>query len=144
MDNKKTVISSAIFALADELKAKKQQKKELENAVKSVSEEIERIDRELSDAMAEAECPNFSHSGSTFYLNSRLFASPRAGMSEDMIRELKAHGFGDIVKESVNANTLSSFCKEQIALSGEKESLPDWLSDVVNTFDKVTVGIRKA
>jgi len=40
--------------------------------------------------------------------------------------------------------TLASFCKEQIAQSGEAEQLPMWLSDVVNTFDKVTVGIRKS
>ena len=137
-------LGKEIFALADELKAKKQQKKDLEDQVDAVTAEITRLDRELSDAMAEVECPNFSHGGSTFYLNSRLYASPKAGMGEEMIQALKAHGFSDIVKETVNANTLSSFCKEQIALSGEKEELPGWLADVVNTFDKVTVGIRKA
>lgn len=137
-------LSKEMFALADELKAKKQLKKDLEQQAEEVGKEITRLDRELSDAMAEAECPNFSHSGSTFYLNSKLYASPRAGMSEEMIEALKAHGFGDIVKETVAPQTLSSFCREQIALSGEKEELPSWLSDVVNTFDKVTVGIRKA
>lgn len=140
----KVVIGKEIFDLADQLKAKKQLKKELEEKVKSVNSEIERLDRELSDAMAEVECPNFAHGGSTFYLNSRLYASPKAGMAEDMIQALKTHGFGDIVKETVNAQTLASFCKEQIALSGEKEELPGWLAAVVSTFDKVTVGIRKA
>jgi len=94
--------------------------------------------------MAEAECPNFSHSGATFYLNTRLYASPKAEMKEDMIAALKAHGYGDIVTESVNANTLASFCRELIAESGEAEQIPGWLSEVVNTFEKVTVGIRKA
>lgn len=136
-------LNSEIFTLADELKSKKKLKKELEDQVDAVNAEITRLDRELSDAMAEVECPNFAHGGSTFYLNSRLYASPKAGMGEDMIQALKAHGFGDIVKETVNAQTLASFCKEQIALSGEKEELPDWLAAVVNTFDKVTVGIRK-
>ncbi len=137
-------LGSEIFALADELKAKKKLKKELEDQVEEINKEITRLDRELSDAMAEVECPNFAHGGSTFYLSSRLYASPKAGMGDDMIKALKAHGFGDIVKETVNANTLASFCREQIALSGEKEELPGWLADVVNTFDKVTVGIRKA
>jgi len=140
----RTVISRELFDLADQLKARKEQKKELEDQVKAVTAEIEALDKELSDAMALAECPNFTHSGSTFYLNTRLFASPKGGMKEDMIAALKEHGYGDIVSETVNANTLASFCKEQIAQSGEAEQLPMWLSDVVNTFDKVTVGIRKS
>ena len=143
MEDRK-VLSSEIFDLADRLKAKKDEKKELEKQVSDITTEIEQLDRELSDAMAEAECPNFSHSGSTFYLNTRLFASPKAGMKEDMIAALKEHGYGDIVNETVNANTLASFCKERIAESGEAEALPGWLDEVVNTFDKVTVGIRKA
>ena len=140
----KAVISRELFDLADQLKARKELKKELEEQVKSVSAEIDALDRELSDAMALAECPSFSHSGSTFYLNTRLFASPKGGMKEDMIAALKEHGYGDLVNETVNANTLASFCKEQIAQSGEAEQLPMWLSDVINTFDKVTVGIRKS
>jgi len=140
----KAVISRELFDLADQLKARKDLKKELEEQVKAVSAEIDVLDKELSDAMALAECPNFTHSGSTFYLNTRLFASPKGGMKEDMIAALKAHGYGDLVNETVNANTLASFCKEQIAQSGEAEQLPMWLSDVVNTFDKVTVGIRKS
>ena len=143
MEDKK-VLSSEIFDLADQLKAKKDEKKALEKRVSDLTTEIDKLDKELSDAMAEAECPNFSHSGSTFYLNSRLFASPKAGMKDDMIAALKEHGYGDIVNETVNANTLASFCKERIAESGEEESLPGWLDEVVNTFDKVTVGIRKA
>ena len=140
----KAVISRELFDLADQLKARKDLKKELEEQVKAVSAEIDVLDKELSDAMALAECSNFTHSGSTFYLNTRLFASPKGGMKEDMIAALKAHGYGDLVNETVNANTLASFCKEQIAQSGEAEQLPMWLSDVVNTFDKVTVGIRKS
>lgn len=140
----KATLSREIFSLADQLKEKKETKKALEKQVSDVTAEIEKLDRQLSDAMAEAECPNFSHSGSTFYLNTRLFASPKAGMKDAMIAALKAHGYGDIVNETVNANTLASFCKEQIAASGEAEQIPQWLSDVVSTFDKVTVGIRKA
>ena len=143
MENR-TAISAELFELADRLKACKDRKKELEEQVKAVNAEIDALDLELSEAMALAECPNFSRGGCTFYLNTRLFASPRAGMKDDMIAALKAHGFGDIVNETVNANTLASFCKEQIALSGEAEQLPQWLSDVVHTFDKVTVGIRRA
>ena len=140
----RTVISRELFDLADRLKTRKDQKKELEEQVKTLAAEIEALDKELSDAMALADCPSFSHAGSTFYLNTRLFASPKGGMKEDMIAALREHGYGDIVSETVNANTLANVCREQIALSGEAEQLPMWLSDVVSTFDRVTVGIRKS
>ena len=132
-----------IFELADKLKAAKEQKKTLEAEVDEVTKTITAIDQELSDAMADAELDNFSRNGTTFYLTSRLFASPREGQKDDLMRELKAHGYGALVVESVNTQTLASFCKEEIELSGKEEKLPGWLDACVNTFEKVSVGIRK-
>ena len=133
--------NAEIFELADRLKAAKEQKKELDTQVKSVNAEIESLDAALSEAMAEAEVDRFSRNGSTFYLSSRLFASPAAGRREELLRALKDNGYGSIVVETVNANTLASFVKEQMAAN--EEELPDWLSDVVNTYEKVSVGVRK-
>lgn len=130
-----------IFRLADALKAAKDKKKELEDKTKAVNTEIDELDHQLSDAMAESECDNFTRNGSTFYLNSRLYASPEAGNRDALIEALKKNGFGTIVTETVNANTLSSFCKEQMAQNGDE--LPGWLSPVVKTFEKISVGIRK-
>lgn len=134
-------MNNEIFELADHLKAAKDRKKELDALVKEVGAEIERLDLALSDAMTEAECERFSRNGSTFYLNTRLFASPMAGCKEDMFAALKKNGFGEIVTETVNANTLSSFVKEQRELNHDE--IPAWISDVVSTFEKVSVGIRK-
>lgn len=130
-----------IFSLADQLKELKDRKKDLEAEVKTLTAEIDRIDLELSDAMAEAECERFSRNGNTFYLNTRLFASPVAGRKDDMIFALKDNGYGDIVTETVNANTLASFVKEQKTLNADE--VPAWLTDVVNIHEKVSVGIRK-
>lgn len=130
-----------IFKMADELKAAKDEKKELEAKTKEVNARIEELDRELSDAMADAECDKFTRNGITFYLNSRLYASPAAGGRDALIHALKDNGYGSIVTETVNANTLASFCKEQ--MTANEDELPEWLSGVVNTFEKVTVGIRK-
>ena len=134
MDNK-------IFDLADQLKAAKDKKKELDTLAKEVSAEIERLDLELSDAMTEAECERFSRNGSTFYLSSRLFASPVAGRKSDMLEALRANGFGEIVTETVNANTLASFIKEQREFNNDE--IPEWISEVVSVFEKVSVGVRK-
>ena len=134
-------MDSYIFSLADQLKELKDRKKELETEVKSITAEIDRLDLELSDAMAEAECERFSRNGNTFYLNTRLFASPVAGRKDDMIFALKDNGYGDIVTETVNANTLSSFVKEQKTLNADE--VPAWLSEYINIHEKVSVGIRK-
>ena len=130
-----------IFELADQLKAAKEQKKELDAQVKELGAEIDRLDLALSDAMAEAECERFSHNGSTFYLNTRLYASPVAGKKEELFAALKENGYGSIVTETVNANTLSSFVKEQMAENDEE--VPAWLAEKISTFEKVSVGIRK-
>lgn len=130
-----------IFSLADQLKELKDRKKDLEAEVKTITVEIDRLDLELSDAMAEAECERFSRNGNTFYLNTRLYASPVAGRKDDMIFALKDNGYGDIVTETVNANTLASFVKEQKTLNADE--VPAWLADVVNIHEKVSVGIRK-
>jgi len=130
-----------IFSLADQLKELKDRKKDLDTEVKALNAEIEKLDMELSDAMAEAECERFSRNGSTFYLNTRLFASPVAGRKDEMIMALKDNGYGDIVTETVNANTLASFVKEQMSLNSDE--VPTWLTDVVSTYEKVSVGIRK-
>lgn len=133
--------NTQIFEMADELKAYKEKKKELEAEVKAVTAEIERLDLELSDAMAEAEVERFSRNGSTFYLSSRLYASPAAGMKEELFQALKDNGFGSIVTETVNANTLASFVKEQMAENNEE--VPAWLTEKISTYEKVSVGIRK-
>ena len=130
-----------LFELADQLKAAKDRKKELDALTKENNAEIERLDLALSEGMAEAECDRFSRNGYTFYLGSRLFASPAAGRKEDMMQALKDNGYGSLVVETVNAGTLSSFCKEQMAANDDE--LPGWLSDVVTTFEKVSVGVRK-
>lgn len=59
-----------------------------------------------------------------------------------MYEALKNEGYGSLITETVNANSLSAFVKEQMA--DNDDILPDWLEGKVNVFDKVTVGIRKS
>ena len=134
--------NTQIFAMADRLKALQEEKNSLEANAKALGAEIVDLDNQLSDAMAEAELERFSRGGCTFYLKSRLFASPAAGSKEKMMQALKDHGFGTLVVETVNVNTLASFLKEQREATGE--DIPAWLEGIVNTYDKVSVGIRKS
>ena len=61
--------------------------------------------------------------------------------TEKTMQSLKDNGYGSLVVETVNANTLSSFVKEQKAENNDE--VPSWLSDVISVFEKVSVGVRK-
>ncbi len=134
--------NTQIFEMADRLKFLKEQKKNLEAQTEALDAEIAKLDEQLSDAMAEAELGSFSRKGSTFYLKSRLFASPASGRKDEMIQALKENGYGSLVVETVNANTLASFIKEQREITCK--DVPEWLGDTVSTYEKVSVGIRKS
>ena len=134
--------NTKIFEMADRLKTLQEQKKDLEAQTKALGAEITELALQLSDAMTDAALDRFSRNGSTFYLKSRLFASPAAGRKDEMMQALKENGYGSLVTETVNANTLASFIKEQREITGEE--VPTWLSETVSTYEKVSVGIRKS
>lgn len=131
-----------MFDLADQLSLLREQKSEAEHALKAIAEKLEEIEYKLSEVMAETETQNFTRSGIMFYLTTKTRASAVAGSKEELYDTLKQRGFGDLVYETVNANSLSAFVKEQI---GENdEALPGWLAGLVTVFDKTSVAVRKA
>ena len=134
--------NTRIFEIADRLKALQEQKKDLEARTKALTAEIDALDTELSDAMADAELERFSRNGHTFYLKTRLFASPAAGRKDEMLEALKTNGYGSLVVESVNAQTLASFVKEQRELNEGKD--PSWFNGTISSFEKISVGVRKS
>ena len=131
-----------MFELADKLKALRDQKDALEAELKQVNMDIENADWHLSTLMAETETQNFTRAGTMFCLTTKTRASATEGMKDELFGALRAEGFGDLIYETVNANSLSAFVKEQIAESDD--ALPQWLSGLVNVFEKITVGVRKA
>jgi hypothetical protein len=131
-----------LFEWADKLKALRERKDELEAELKQVNMDIDNADWHLSNLMAETETQNFTRAGTMFCLTTKTRASAKAGQKDELFAALRGEGFGDMITETVNANSLSSFVKEQIAENGDV--LPDWLSGLVSVFEKTTVGVRKA
>lgn len=131
-----------IFELADRLKGLKAQKKEHEDAAKEIGAEIEAVDQQMVQIMVDQEMQNFSRAGTLFYLNTKSYASPVAEKKPELFTALKDQGFGDLVKETVDSRSLSAFVNEQIEQNEDK--LPDWLDGLVSTFDKTSIGMRKA
>lgn len=131
-----------LFELADKLKALRDKKDALEAELKQVNMDIDNVDWHLSTLMAETETQNFTRAGTMFCLTIKTRASAREGMKDELFAALRTEGFGDLIYETVNANSLSAFVKEQI--SENNDTLPDWLDGLVNVFEKTTVGVRKA
>ena len=97
--------NTEIFEMADRLKALQEEKKDLEAQTKALTVEIANLDEQLSDAMTEADLDRFSRNGSTFYLKSRLFASPASGRKDEMMKALKENGYGSVmVRFTTNAD----------------------------------------
>ena len=134
--------SEELFALADQLRELKETKKFAEQELKEITEEIERVDAALAERMISTETQNFTRNGTMFCLTNATRAPAAAGKKEELFAALRAAGFGDLVYETVNANSLSAFVKEQTMEN--EDVLPGWLEGLVNVFEKTTVGVRKA
>jgi len=134
--------SNDLFALADQLRELKETKKRLEDELKAVGLDIDRVDAALAQRMADTETQNFTRNGTMFCLTSTTRASATAGRKDELFEALRMAGYGDLVYETVNANSLSAFVKEQTTENGD--ALPEWLDGLVTVFEKTTVGVRKA
>jgi predicted nuclease with TOPRIM domain len=131
-----------MFELADELKTLRDQKADLEAQLKDTNAKIDDTDYRLSEVMAEDEVQNFTRSGIMFCLTTKTRASAAGGLKDELFVALRENGLGDIITETVNANTLSSTVKGLI--EENDDTLPAWLDGLVNVFDKTTVSVRKA
>lgn len=134
--------SEKMFELADTLRALRDEKAGAEQRLKEINAAIDEADYRLSELMAETETQNFTRAGMMFCLTTKTRASATAGRKEELFSALRGAGFGDLVYETVNTNSLSAFVKEQIAENGD--ALPAWLDGLVNVFEKTSVSLRKS
>ena len=134
--------SEELFAFADQLRELKETKKYAEQEIKEITEEIDRVDTALAERMISTETQNFTRNGTMFCLTNTTRASATAGRKDELFEALREAGYGDLVYETVNANSLSAFIKEQTTENGD--TLPQWLDGLVTVFEKTTVGVRKA
>ena len=119
-----------MYELAEQLKQLREEKKDAEQRVKDINAEIDKTEYALVQLMAETETQNFTRAGTMFSLTTKTRASAMAGRKDELYSALKENGFGDLVYETVNANSLSAFVKEQI--SENQDTVPDWLNGLIN------------
>lgn len=130
-----------MLELADRYRELRAEKDALNARSKAVNADIEKVEAELVEAMLNEEMQKFDRNGQLFYLSTRTYASPVAQRAEELHRWLKNNGYEDLVKETVNANTLSAFVREQLK---EAEQLPPALAELLNVYEKTGVSLRKS
>ena len=131
-----------MFELADRLKELRERKAELAEETKANNAEIEQAEFQLSQLMASTETQSFQRAGTLFYLTTKTYASANKEQKDELFDALRNEGYGSLITETINANSLSAFVKEQ--MSENDDVLPQWLDGKVNVFDKVTVSLRKS
>lgn len=136
-------VSMGMFELADLLKGLKDQKAELEDALKAVNAEIEKTEQKLVEEMISEELQNFTRNGQIYYLTRKVYASTVPERKPELFSWLRKEGHGDMIQETVNANTLAAFVRESLDNS-EEDELPADLAPLVNITRKQAVGLRKA
>ena len=130
-----------MFAMSEELRTLRDEKESLETRLKEVNADINAVDFKLGELMLENKTQNFTRDGMMFYLTTKTRASAVAGVKDELYAALKERGHSDLVYETVNANSLSSFVNEQTEQNGER--VPAWLEGLVSVYDKVSVSVRK-
>ena len=129
-----------LFIVADDLVRYRDQKKEIEEALKEINELIAQTEEQLVSAMIGEEMQNFTRNGRQFILTNRTYANAKAGMMPEICSWMKDNGLEDMVKESIHPQTLQAWVKEQIEEAG---ALPEELSELVNVYEKSGISIRK-
>ncbi len=131
-----------MYELAEQLKQLREEKKNAEQRVKDINADIDKTEYALVQLMAETETQNFTRAGTMFSLTTKTRASAMAGRKDELYSALKENGFGDLVYETVNANSLSAFVKEQI--SENQDTIPAWLNGLINVYEQTSVSVRKS
>lgn len=131
-----------IFSLIDEYKELLDEKDRLKDATTENNKALKAKRNELAQAMIDAESPKISRGGFLYSLQDKTKYNKIGGCDEDAFFEtLEEHGLGDIIKRTVNAQTLNG------AMAGLVEEndgeLPEDFEDFIKPYQYYDVGKKK-
>lgn len=134
--------NSIDLAMADRLQELRDEKEQLEIALKETNGMIEAVEQDLVAAMVTAELDSFKRNGHTYSLKIDTYASAKAECKQELFEALRNNDAGDLVQEQVNANSLRAFVKELKA--NNDDEIPSWIADYINVYDKTKISVRKS
>ena len=134
-----------LYNKIDEYKALLDRKDKLEEQTKENNAAIEELKKQITQEMIDNESPVISRNGFRYSLTQKTKYSKKA--EEKLLEEgldffevLREEGLGDLIKETVNANTLSSSMKAYVEENGE---LSEDLAKCINVYETFDIQKRK-
>lgn len=137
-----TFISSEILDLIDQFKAALEEKDALAEQTKRNNAAVIDLRDKLAQAMVDAEIDQVGRHGINWKLKPTTKYSKKAGMDDALFELLRSHGLGDLIKETVNAQTLQGAMSE-LARENDDE-LPEEFTEVINKYEYMDISHRKA
>ena len=122
-------------------------KDQLAQDTKDNNAAIDKLKAEIAETMIDEDIPSQGYGDYVYSLQDKIKYSKRgeAELQEkglDFFEVLREQGFGDIIKETVNANTLQSTMK---AVADENEGeLPPELDEIVSSYEMTDITRRKS
>ena len=122
-------------------------KDQLAQDTKDNNAAIDKLKAEIAETMIDEDIPSQGYGDYVYSLQDKIKYSKR-GEAEfqekglDFFEVLREQGFGDIIKETVNANTLQSTMKE-VADENDGE-LPPELDEIVSSYEMTDISRRKS
>lgn len=131
-----------IFSLIDEYKGLLDEKDRLKEATTDNNKALEAKRKDLAQAMIDNESPKVSRGGFLYSLQDKTKYNKAGDCDEDAFFEtLEEHGLGDLIKRTVNAQTLNG------AMAGLVEEndgeLPEDFEDFIKPYQYYDVAKRK-
>ena len=122
-------------------------KDQLAQDTKDNNAAIDKLKAEIAETMIDEDIPSQGYGDYVYSLQDKIKYSKRgeAELQEkglDFFEVLREQGFGDIIKETVNANTLQSIMK---AVADENDGeLPPELDEIVSSYEMTDISRRKS
>lgn len=94
-------------------------KRKLEDQLRSAKDEIASLEESMRNMMQENSIDRLpvtvGNEKITLYLHRQLWAKPKGGDKNELLRVLKTCGLSDLVQEAYNSNSLSAYVRERLA-----------------------------
>ena len=125
----------------DELKALLDEKDALKAKTTENNKAVEACKKDLADMMLAEETTKVTRAGFSYSLQEKTRYSKKAGHDEELFELLRENGLGDIIKETVNAQTLQGAMSNLAAENGDE--LPEEFAEVINVYEYLDIQKRK-
>jgi Fe-S oxidoreductase len=125
----------------DKYKALLDEKDRLKDATTENNKAVEQCRDELAQLMIDAECQKISRSGFTYFLQAKTKYSKASGKDDELFEVLREAGLGDLIKETVNAQTLQGAMTNLVEENGG--DLPAEFVELITTYEYTDVAKRR-